>query len=108
MVDASAPADVVGRTAISATALRSAARAVAATALHVARGDVTCRLSDDGGRLVVELELPAHLSLMGLASRLDAARVAVRDRFATISGADIAAVRLRISAWQPAPERRVT
>lgn len=108
MVATSDSTDVVGRTAVSATALRSAARAVAANALMVSAGEVSCRLSDDRGRLVVELELPAHLPLVGLASRLDAARVAVRDRFAEISGAELAAVRLRISAWRPAPDRRVT
>lgn len=97
-----------GRTVIAPRALQSAARAAAAPLLGVDANDVNCRLSDSDGRLVVELDLPASLPLTGLASRLDAARQAVREHFAALSGAELAAVRLRITHWTPAPERRVT
>lgn len=97
-----------GRTVIAPRALRAVASAAAAQHFGVEANHVTCRLADQQGRLVVELELPARLPLTGLASRLDGARQAVRDSVAAISNAEIAAVRVRITHWNPTPERRVT
>ena len=106
-------APVPGVVTISQKAMKRLFAAIAADELGVSAGEVSTTVTDTNGRLAVALAAPIRSAPLGeprTSSLLEGAE-AVRSRVArdgaSLSGADIDTVRLRITGTRIENERRV-
>lgn len=89
---------VPGRVSISSRAYEQLLRAIAAEALSVPRRDGTVRVSDDGGRLVVDVTGAVRGDGVPVLQRIGEARETVARRAAALTGAEVARVRFHITS----------
>lgn len=86
-----------GRIAISARAYERVAAAVAADELGVAVGEARATVRDSGGAISAQLTSPVALADAPIADHAARARTRTAERLASLTGARVADVRLRIT-----------
>jgi len=98
-------ARVAGRNAVSTRALEKTVRAIAAHRLGVKADAVSVKLTDDSGLLAVAITGPLRMQPLrsehrgdGIMTRIQAARVAIRDDVTTIADSRVGLVDVTISS----------
>ncbi|MBF4551150.1 hypothetical protein [Pseudoclavibacter sp. VKM Ac-2888] len=112
-----------GTTRLTAKALTRVASAVAGDALGVDAGNVNVDLDDHNGNLALRISTPIRVPSLSrirsqdaaiersggaILDRVEAAKVAIRDRFQTLTDSRVDRVMLRITGLDIRPEERVT